>query len=410
MYRPWAGPDASPALDRTLLVVAAAIALQLVPLPSFVIDRLSPTARTIWQSLSLGPVSGPLPISVDLSSTAWALGIYAGAIAIFFVSRQVFAEGGVRIVARGIGTVGLLLSAECLAQDATAHGLMYWRWKPPFEVAYPFGPFLNRNHFATWVVMAVPTAFGYLLAHGSAHARRRTDRITWHQALLELLDGRSIWLAAAICLMLVGLVASLSRAGMLGLVAALVVAIYLRGRSADAPASGWALAALGLAALAAVIRINPLELYHRFGAAGIAASGRLEIWRATLPVVKDFWLTGAGAGTFETVMLVYQRAPSLFRINAAHNHYLQVVAEGGLLVGLPVAAAAWLFVRDAWHALDRDQSGMYLLRVGAFSGLVGAAVQSLWETGVATPANAILAAVLAGVVMHRSARPVRVSD
>src|SRR6185295_425002 len=130
--------------------------------------------------------------------------------------------------------------------------------------------------------------------------------------------------------------------------------------------------------------------------------GRLAIWQATLPVVKDFWLTGTGAGTFETVMLVYQRTPSLFRINAAHNHYLQVAAEGGLLLGVPVAVALGLFARDGWRSLLDDRSPTGLMRIGAFSGLTGAAVQSLWETGLTTPANALLAAVLAAMVLLRA--------
>ena len=414
-YRPWPPPEFR-ALDVWIAVAVLAIALQFVPLPGTIVDVISPSARRIWQSLSLTPVTGPLPLSVDLSSTAWALGVFAGAMSVFAVSRQVFAYGGVRIVARGIATIGLLLSALCLAQDATAHGLMYWRWSPPFQVAPPFGPFLNRNHFATWVVLAVPASLGYLLAHAAAHGRHRDAPahwhrgdvpVNWHRALIETLDARSIWLAAAICLMLVGLVASLSRAGMAGLIVALVAAAYLGSRNRGVPFSGWALAALGFAALAAVIRINPVDLYHRFGAVGVAAAGRAAIWRATLLVVRDFWPAGTGAGTFETIMLAYQQTPSLFRINAAHNHYLQVAAEGGLLVGVPVAVALVLFVRAAVAALARDRSGMYLVRVGAFAGLIGAAVQSIWETGLTTPANAVLAAVLAGIVLHRPVQDAR---
>ena len=405
-YRPWPPPEFR-RLDAWLAIAMAAIAVQFVPLPAPIVDTLSPSARRVWQSLSLAPISGPLPLSVDLSSTAWALGVFAGAVAVFAVSRQVFATGGVRIVARGIATIGLLLSAVSLAQDATAHGLMYWRWSPPFQVAPPFGPFLNRNHFATWVVLAVPASVGYLLAHAAAHARHRDAPVHWQRALIEMMDARSIWLAAAICLMLVGLVASLSRAGMAGLIAALAAATYLGGRKREVPFSGWALAAVGFAALAAAIRINPVDLYHRFGAVGVAAAGRAAIWRATLPVVRDFWPTGTGAGTFETIMLAYQHTPSLFRINAAHNHYLQVAAEGGVLVGVPVAIALVLFVRAALAALARDDSGMYLLRAGAFGGLVGAAVQSIWETGLTTPANAVLAAVLAGIVLHRPVHDAR---
>jgi hypothetical protein len=110
------------------------------------------------------------------------------------------------------------------------------------------------------------------------------------------------------------------------------------------------------------------------------------------------------------VMLVYQRTPSLFRINAAHNQFLQILAEGGVLLAVPVAGALVAFTRDARQALERDPSGMYLLRAGALSGLAGAAVQSVWETGLSTPANAVLAAVLAAIVIHDSTHPVRSAD
>jgi hypothetical protein len=401
--RPWRTHDDAPAVHTSLLVIAAAIVLQLIPLPTVVVDSLSPVDRRVWQSLSVVPVSGALPLSVDPRSTVWALGIAGGTFLVFVISRQVFAGGGVRVAARGIASVGLALAALSLAQDATARGLMYWRWKPVHEGAPPFGPFVNRNHFATWVVLAVPVCLGYLLAHGNAHRRREGASGGWHKELLRLLDARSIWLAASICLMLVALVASLSRAGMVGLVSAIVAGGYLRSRRTGSPALTWAVATLAVALLGAALRINPAELAHRFGAAGGAAADRVAIWRATLPVARDFWLAGTGAGTFETVMLAYQRAPSLFRINAAHNHYLQVATEGGLLIGIPVAAALALFARASRAALASDDSGMYFLRAGALSGLIGVAVQSVWDTGLTTPANAVLAAIVAAMVVHRSA-------
>jgi hypothetical protein len=48
---------------------------------------------------------------------------------------------------------------------------------------------------------------------------------------------------------------------------------------------------------------------------------------------------------------------------------------------------------------------MFWLRAGAASGLCGVAVQSLLETGLRTPANAVLAVVLAAIVMHVPGRP-----
>jgi len=410
-YRPWRAPYPAPLLHLWLRAIAIAMAVQLVPLPAAIVDRLSPADRAVWQAFSMAPVRGGLPLSVDLKSTVWALAVGGGAILVFVLSRQIFYGGGVRIAARGIATIGLVLAAICLAQEATGGGKMYWRWKPLSEGAAPFGPFVNRNHFATWAVMAVPLCLGYLLAHASAHKHHHETPVrTWHARVLQLMDARSIWLGASIVLLFVALVASMSRAGMAGLVAAIVMGAYLRGRTTGSPKVTWAVGALGLAIVLAALRVNPAEIVQRFGAAGTAAADRLAIWRATLPVVKDFWLTGTGAGTFETVMLVYQRTPSLFRINAAHNHYLQVAAEGGLLLGIPVAVAIVLFVRESRTALARDESGMYFLRAGALSGLFGAAVQSVWETGLTTPANAVLAALAAAIVVHRSAPRVRPAD
>jgi hypothetical protein len=378
------------------------MAVQLVPLPAGIVDRLSPADRMVWQSLSMVPVTGALPLSADLAKTVMALGIGGGALLVFVLARRIFLDGGVRIAARGIATIGLVLSAVSLAQDATARGLIYWRWYPG-EGAPPFGPFLNRNHFATWMVIAIPLCLGYLVAHTSVHQRHETLGATWQKRLIAALDARALWLAASICLMLVGLVACLSRSGTIGLVSALVLGAWLRGRRAGTGAVTWGLGALILALGAAVFRGNFGQIYERFGAAGSATAYRMNIWRATMEVAGDYWLTGSGAGTLPTVMLVYQRTPSLFRINSAHNHYLQVAAEGGLLIGIPVVVALALFVRASRDALLRDDSGMYFLRAGALSGLFGVAVQSIWEVGLTTPANAVLAALAAAIAVHRSA-------
>jgi len=99
-------------------------------------------------------------------------------------------------------------------------------------------------------------------------------------------------------------------------------------------------------------------------------------------------------------MSVYQRSSPGVIFNQAHNHYLQVASEGGLLVGLPVVLALAAFVRVAWRSLEMDPSGLFWIRAGAAAGLCGVAVQSLWETGLTAPANAAMAAVLAAMVIH----------
>jgi O-antigen ligase len=158
------------------------------------------------------------------------------------------------------------------------------------------------------------------------------------------------------------------------------------------------------------VRIDPVTLGTRLAAAPVSAASRLAIWRDTLPVIRDFWLTGTGAGTYETVMLVYQRSTPEVRFNQAHNHYLQLAAEGGLLLAIPLVMGLRAYVRAVHETMTSDTSGMYFVRAGALCGLAGAAAQSLWETGLTTPANALLAAVLAAIVVHVPIRADRSGD
>jgi O-antigen ligase len=125
-------------------------------------------------------------------------------------------------------------------------------------------------------------------------------------------------------------------------------------------------------------------------------------------VVGDFWLTGPGAGTYSMVMLLYQRSvvpmPHLgtfAHFNQAHSHYIQVAAEGGVLVTLPALVALIAFARAARAALHDDRAEAAWIRVGAAISLVAIATQSLWETALRMPANALLCAALAGIVLHR---------
>ena len=353
----------------------------------------------------LAPPSGLQPISIDLPQSVVAVGLFAAMTALFFAAREVFSQGGIRTVVRAVALVGIAISAIAIAQDATARGLMYWKWRPIREGPYPFGPFLNRNHFGTWAVMAVPLCLGYLTAHAAAHRTPSSDA-PWQSRLRAALDGRGIMLLTAGSLLILAVVVSLSRSSIVGLAAALACAgILARKRIGEgAPGSRRSavlVAALGVcAALAIWLRVDVTVLTSRFSATGVAAADRLLIWRDAMTVVRDFWLTGSGVGTFETSMAIYQRTSPGVIYNQAHNHYLQVTSEGGLLVGLPAALALVALVRQMAHSLQSDRSGMYWLRMGAASGLCGVAVQSLWETGLTTPANAALAAVAAAVVVH----------
>ena len=87
----------------------------------------------------------------------------------------------------------------------------------------------------------------------------------------------------------------------------------------------------------------------------------------------------------------------------AHNDYLQLVAEGGLLLATPALICLVLFVRDLRNAM-RDQRGSteWWLRAGAVTSLVAIAIQESVEFSLQMPGNAALFAVVCAIGLQRA--------
>lgn len=133
------------------------------------------------------------------------------------------------------------------------------------------------------------------------------------------------------------------------------------------------------------------------------AHGRLPIWRQTVAIARDFPVTGAGFNTYQRIVQSYPTADLDEPFEGAHNDYLQLAAEGGMLVGLPVLAAVGFFIAEAWQRL-RESSGdrvVEWLRIGAVMGLALLAVQETVDFSLQIPGNAALVVVLAAIAIHR---------
>ncbi len=388
------GVDAHRRLDWALVALLAGAALQLAPLPATIVGTLSPSAADLRTVLYLTAAPDGQPLSVNPLLTRAGVASLASALLVFWAAREVFGRGGTRRAARAIAWAGFAVVLVTLIQRAMSPHLLLWTWVPVDRESQPFGPFVNRNHLATWLLMAASLTAGYLVSHtqaiASAHASVRLRVRDW------LADGKGLVLAGALLVMVVGLAATVSRSAILGALAALALAARSTGGSRRAATR---LVAGGLAVLLSwAVWSNRSALASKFDGSG--SVGRVVIWRQTLPVMRDFWLTGTGIGTYGPAMLRYQTQARDVHFNQAHNEYLQLAAEGGLLLVVPVAVALAAAVRAARRRLRDDTRAMVWTRVGAAAGLIGVAVQGLFETGLRVPANALLAAVLAAMVLH----------
>ena len=378
-------------LDRRLEITIPATAL---PIAALLLLGMT-------QSVAFNAAGQRASLSMDVEATRRAvtviffLGVSFVVAANFFITRE-----RLFLLANLLTVFGAVVAAFALIQYFTWQGRFYWLRATGHSV---FGPFVNHNQFAGYMAMVMPVPLGLIVRviHGQA----------------RLVYG----FAAA--LMGTATIVSGSRSGVVSLTAAVVLMAVLNKRlrrhpMVDDPAESerfflWKfgpIAVVTLAMIAGVLWIGATPVIERFGDAvdQVARSGspdvsRATIWQETVEMVRDHPILGAGLGTYYTIYPRYARTEKLFGLDYAHNDYLQIVAEAGMVGG---AIAVW-FIIVIFSAISRAVQFRDSLSAGlalaAGAGIFAVAVQSLSDTDLQIPSNALLFLVLTAVVSRVAA-------
>jgi len=396
----------TPALVVSLVLLMAAIGVQLIPLSIGTIRSISPETDVVLQRYAVGyPVSvqaHPLSIRPILTATALAAAV---ALAVFFLglARSLTRDEALQIV-RGVTVVGAALAMTGIIQKALWNGRIYGFWTP-FQAGDSFGPFVNRNHFAGWMLMALPLAAGYFcgrVSRGMGHVRPGfRNRVLWFSTADA---SETILIGFAVLLMALGLTLTLSRSAVLGVVAAAGLAGWFVVRRAGGGSQGAIVAGyLTFVVIAAGAWVGVDSIAARFTHGQVInLGGRRGIWADAWHVAGRFPLAGTGLNTFGEAALFYQTANPRLHFEQAHSDYLQLLAEGGLLVCVPAILAflalVWT-VRAQFRNLATDRTD-YWIRVGAVTGLVAIALQEAADFSLQMPGNAVLLAVLIALAIR----------
>lgn len=386
-WGPAAGLGARPTrrLEWWCLGLLGVAGLQMAPLPAGVVGVISPASREIWAAAGR---TGWMPVTVAPEET-WREFLRLGATLGMVVGGRRLAEmwGEKRWVAAApVVMVAWLESVVGLTQ-------FYLARMAGGEAGSSVGTYVNRNHFAGLLEMAAPVAAG--LAAG-AYARGATRLRSSGRSGV----AASWWLVVAGCLV-VGVVVSLSRMGFLAMLGGMGIgALSGFGRRGGGVRRRWRLG-LGAGVLAVTglgfVYLPTDELIGRFAALAqtddISQDTRAEIWRETGGLIRDYPVLGAGLGSYVTAFLKYKTTAPEHTVDYAHNDYLQVAAEMGV-VGLGAAIGL------AWFVLGRAWRGAHCwgwLQMGLVGALAAMALHSLVDFNLYMPANALALGWLGGV-------------
>lgn len=203
--------------------------------------------------------------------------------------------------------------------------------------------------------------------------------------------------------MALSMVVTFSRGGLVGLTTVVLIGSrwMLRRQSGTKRIAGGL--TIGAFFVAATIWGGADKTLDRFGGASEDLGGRSVIWNDTVRIIQDYPFTGTGLNTYGIAMLHYQTGRSHQAVIEAHNDYLQLAAEGGLLLGIPILLTLFVFIREIWKRFKegRDDAETYWLRAGAVTGLLAIAGMEVFDFTLQMPGAAAMFVVLAAIAIHK---------
>ncbi len=372
------------ALALALAVIAIPL-IQLIPLPAPLWARLPGHQEAALAPALAGATPGWAALSLTPDRTwATALGLIP-ALAVFAACLVLDARQRFTLVA--IVLIGAVLSillgalqvasgGDALHIDArTADGAMA-------------GFFVNRNHFAALVLMALP--FAAALAAPSRRWPVSSRMLSWACVLFGLLA-------------VIALASIRSRAGVVLLAPAMLLGLLIIARSGEAGRSIRALRLWllgGVGAGLAVLAFGLSPLMTRFEQAG-GGQERLDRWPEVLEAAGRYQPLGSGLGSFDAVYRSVEPVTSLDAtyFNHAHNDYLELWLETGWL-GLVVLVLALVWAAPRWLKSWRDKGetrGDPLVRA-AGAALVLLAMHSVVDFPIRSTTVLVLTALCLGLI------------
>ena len=270
--------------------------------------------------------------------------------------------------------LGFAVSLFAILQHFTFNGKLYWLRELQYG-GVPFGPFVNRNHFAGLAELLIPPGLAILILGGER--RDQLPLIT----LFTLLPIGALFLSA-------------SRGGIISFVAEVgffIILIIARRREKKV------LVAAALIFTLAVILVSwlgigaALDRFAAYKKLETSEGRRVEMLHDSLRIFHDHRVLGTGLGTLQEVFPLYETFYDGLVVNHSHNDYAEALAETGAIGGLCGLAFLVLLFWTAWKILSLEgDPRSFAYHAGALVACLGLLVHAGVDFNFHIPSNALI--------------------
>jgi O-antigen ligase len=278
-------------------------------------------------------------------------------------------------------SLGFVVSLFGLIQYFAFNGKLYWCVSLPAGVS-PFGPFVNPNHFAGFVELIAPLGLTMLF-----FPSRRREEVPL-LLLFTIVPIGAVFLSA-------------SRAGIIVVVLefallAFFAQVHRMRRKQLVRATAIGLLAGGMVLWLGVTKA--LERFELLAHQGVSRELRVAMDKDTWRIVQDHPLMGTGFGT---LIAVYPRYESFYNgttVDHAHNDFLELLSDTGLVGGVCGALfIGLLFYRGFGNFQVAERGSARALVAGPLVGCAGMLLHSFVDFNLHIPSNALIFLLLASL-------------
>ncbi len=282
---------------------------------------------------------------------------------------------------------------QFLAKPDAIYGLR------PSPQAIPFGSYVNQHHFAALMAMICGLTLGLLFGLKKAREKK-------------------LLLAIASVLMGISIILTGSRGGMLSFIGVIGFVFLMNALRKDVLATNEVfrpkLRIAGIAGVSVLVVIifgsvlllggeeSALRVIGLQNASDDVTSGRSHYWSVAARIFLDHPFIGAGLDAFGVAFTRYDPSNGALRVEQAHNDYLQILADAGIVGFACVAAFIFLLFKRGLSAIkSAGDDFRRSAAIGALAGCFGILIHSFFDFPLRTPANAFFFLILVVIATVR---------
>ena len=377
---------------------------QFLPLPTSIVQAIAPSIHDIYQPVH--QVSGQnqwTPLTINQKATLFECMRVASYALFYFLTVQILSHRErLKKTVKIVSYLAIFIAFLAIIQKFSSPDKIYWFRDIPSN-ANAVGPWVYHNHYAGFMEMMCPLVFALFLFYRPTinHDRPLRSKI----AAAFTLPGSNLhfFLGVGAVIIVASIFISLSRGGIISLTLASAFFLAILPREKI----NFRFITYGLLASCVVLMMTWFgwgPVVDKFGTtftdAGAIHDIRLMLWQDSLRIIHDFLFAGTGFGTFIHIYPLYTTLSVNFILDHAHNDYIELLTDGGLIGFVLAAWFVLTIIIHGWKKIHyrRDRYAI-LLSIGALTGIVAILFHSVTDFNMHNGANGLYFFFLCGLLV-----------